>query len=501
MESLEISGRRRVEDIERAAAPLRVEMPVATRSAVVDCHDFVTRKAVLGEAIYGITTGYGALVGHAGTDNDDERAQGLIDFLTTGQGEALPPAVARGMLLVRLLGLARGHSGVTIDVVNALAAFLETPLAPVIPEYGSVGASGDLVPLAHAVQALMGHGEVFLDGRRIAAEDGLRRMGLEPVQLTGRDALALVNGTALTAAASALAVAQAKRSVLAALHLTAGLAEVLGVSPAFADDRLAAASGHNGVRWAARRLSGLLAGGWVGDHRPLQEVYSLRCTPQLIGAAAAALSWTNGAVEDDLNGISDNPLFFPDVDRITHGGNFFGQTLAFAADLVANVLTQLGNLAERQLDLLIDPERNGGLPPLLTADPGRRHGLTGLQISATSLVVAMRRDCTPAGMQSIATNLHNQDVVPFGNQAALTALRQSDRLRWIHGMLAVALRQAVHLQGRGFTAAGGRALLDSLAVIDPILEDRPLDADTRRAADALDALTRAEARTLMEAWT
>ncbi|WP_433017986.1 aromatic amino acid lyase [Kribbella sp. CA-294648] len=158
----------------------------------------------------------------------------------------------------------------SLQVVDALAAFLETPLAPVVPEYGSVGASGDLVPLAHAIQALAGRGEVLLEGERISAAVGLRLMGLNTMRLTGRDALALVNGTALTAAASALAVAQAKRSALAALYLTAGLVEVLGAAPAFADDRLTAASGHAGVRWAARRLRELLARGRVCPQRPLQ---------------------------------------------------------------------------------------------------------------------------------------------------------------------------------------------------------------------------------------
>ncbi|MEW1914532.1 aromatic amino acid ammonia-lyase [Kitasatospora sp. NPDC085895] len=489
MEPLTVNSLIRAEDIELAANPLQIVLPSAVRSTIARCHDYVNDEIARDRPIYGITTGYGALVNHIASHDSDERARGLIDFLTVGQGDPLAPAVARGMLLVRLIALSRGQSGISLPSIEALASFLETPLAPVVPEYGSVGASGDLIPLAHAVQALTGRSEVFLSERRIPADEGLRQAGLTPLVLTGRDSLALVNGTALTGAASALAVSQAKRSTIASLYLTAGLAELLGAGPSFADINLAASSGHAAVSWAAERLRDLLCAGRVASGRPLQEVYSLRCTPQLVGAAVSALTWANGAIQDDLNGVSDNPLFFPDLDKVAHGGNFFGQTLAFATDLIANVTTQLGNLAERQLDLLVDPRRNGGLPALLTSEPGRRHGLTGLQISATSLIAAMRRDCTPAGMQSIATNLHNQDIVPFGNQAALTALRQTKRLRVIQGMLGLALRQAYFLRGHDPAASGGQDLLAVLSTIDPIVEDRPLDSDARHAADALDTLT------------
>ncbi|MEU1280078.1 aromatic amino acid ammonia-lyase [Streptomyces sp. NPDC005805] len=484
---LRLNRRLTVEDVERAGSPLTVETTATSGEAVARCHDFVARTSARGTPVYGITTGYGALVGHAGAEDDEERSRGLIDFLTVGHGPPLEPAVVRGMLLIRLACLGRGHSGASPAVVGALRGVLATPLAPVVPRHGSVGASGDLVPLAHAVQALRGNGE-FLDGeQRSDAEASLEKHGLKPLELTGRDALALVNGTSLTAAAAALAVARAKRRLTTSLLLTAALAEVLGASGAMADDDLTAATGHPGVREAARCLRGLLDGGHVTGGRPLQEAYTLRCVPQLVGAALEVTSWAEHVVGNDLNGVSDNPVFFPDLDKVAHGGNFFGQSVAFAADALTNALTQLANLAERQLDLVLDPHRNGGLPPMLTDRPGRRHGMTGLQLSATATVMAMRRECVPAGMQSLPTNGHNQDIVPFGNEAALTALAQADRLRTVQAMLGLALYQAAHLAGRAPTAAGGRLLHDALiGRVEPVLADRPLDTDVRRTAGALD---------------
>jgi histidine ammonia-lyase/tyrosine ammonia-lyase len=192
-----------------------------------------------------------------------------------------------------------------------------------------------------------------------------------------------------------------------------------------------------------------------------------------------------------LNGVSDNPLFFPDRDEVVHGGNFFGQPVAFAADLLTLVTTQLGNLAERQIDLLVDPHRNGGLPPMLAAGPGQQHGLQGVQLVATATVAAMRRAATPASMQSLPTNLHNQDVVPLGTQAALNALDQASSLRWLHGSLAVALRQAVHVGARPPTAPACVAILDRLIALVPAVDpDRPLETDVRHAADLLDEIAR-----------
>ena len=326
------------------------------------------------------------------------------------------------------------------------------------------------------------------------AADALEAAGLRPLALDGRDALALVNGTSVTTAATALALDAVRGAHRALTSLTCLLADLLGCDPGFLDEDLLRAYGHPGTVVVGARMRRTLTGVTPSGTRPLQEPYSIRCAPQLLGAAEDALRYVDGVVAADLGGVSDNPLFFEDGTRengtgtgkVVHGGNFFGQPAAFAADLLASVTAQLGNLAERQLDLLVDPARNGGLPPMLAVEPGAQHGLQGVQLATTAFVAEIRRAAVPAGMQSLPTNLHNQDVVPFGTQAALRSYDMAELLGLLCGSLALGLRQAAHVGARPPTAPGCGELLDSLVeLIEPVEPDRPLDADVRAAADLL----------------
>ncbi|WP_216893566.1 aromatic amino acid ammonia-lyase [Nocardia alni] len=483
----------RLRDLESAAGLLDVEISADVAAAVKRGQDFVRSEIGTGRAVYGSTTGFGPLVVFEGREIAADQCDNVLQHLTVGQGPDLPPAVARAAMLARLTSLSRGLSGVGDSVVTGLRAMLATDFAPAIPVLGSVGASGDLVPLAHAVQALRGTGFAYVGGERMPSDVALRRAGLEPLALDGRDALGLVNGTSVTTALCGLAVVSAARSLRVAAALVALLADVLGCTPAFLEPALLAAYGHPEVAAVGADLAARLAGMVPVADRPLQEPYSIRCTPQLLGAATAAMDWAAGTVTRDLHGVSDNPLFFPDEDLIAHGGNFFGQPAAFAGDLLSIVLTQVGNLAERQVDLLVDPHRNGGRTPMLSPEPGRQHAVQGLQVLSTATVVAMRRACVPAAMQSVPTNMHNQDVVPFGTQAALTAYEQSHKLRLLHGALAVALRQAIHVGQRVPTAPRCVALAEALSdVIPPIEVDRALDAEIRTAADILDTVIEQE---------
>ncbi|MEU6380379.1 aromatic amino acid ammonia-lyase [Streptomyces sp. NPDC046909] len=475
--------------LERAAAgPLGVRLDDEVLRRVDDCHAFALRRIGDGRPVYGATTGFGPLVGYEGRAEASDQCDNVLAHLTAGQGPDLDPETVRATMLVRLGSLCRGHSGVAVTVVDSLVAALATPFAPAVPRLGSLGASGDLVPLAYLARALRGEGYAHLDGRRIPAAEALALAGLTPMELGGRDALALVNGTSLTAAAAGLAAASLLRSRAIAVRLSAALTDVLGALPAFADPRLLDAFGHPEAARVGGELRALLDGLDPSGTRPLQEPYSVRCVPQLVGAAGTSVAHAAEVVRRDMNSVSDNPLFFPDRDLVAHGGNFFGQPVAFAADLMTLAATQLGNLAERQLDLLIDPHRNGGLPPMLSPDPGRQHAVQGLQVTATAMVAAMRRSAHPASVQSLPTNLHNQDVIPFGTQAALNALDAARMLRLLHGSLAVALRQAAHVGERRLAPATA-ALVEELGVFcRPIERDRPLDEETRRAADLLDTL-------------
>ncbi len=428
---------------------------------------------VLGEdrAVYGATTGFGALVGYAGRADQRDQADNTLAHLGAGQGPDLDPDLARATLLVRAHSLARGASGVSPHVVDALVAALGTTFAPAMPRLGSVGASGDLIPLGAAAQALRGRGHAYLYGVRMPAGDALEKAGLEPLPLDGRDALALVNGTSLTTAATALALDRIRASHRVIQLLTCVLADLLGCDPQFLDAGLLTAYGHTGATAVGATMRSLLDGVTPSGTRPLQEPYSIRCTPQLLGAAEDALRYADGVVAADLASVSDNPLFFPGADQVVHGGNFFGQPAAFAADVLTMVLAQLGNLAE------------------LAAGPGLQHGLQGVQLASTALIAEIRRDAMPASIQSLPTNLHNQDIIPLGTQSALRALDQSRLLALITGSLALGLRQAVHVGARTPTAPACARLIAALAdAIAPIDPDRPLEEDVRRAAAIAETL-------------
>ncbi|GAA3283694.1 aromatic amino acid lyase [Dactylosporangium vinaceum] len=490
-EPVDLGAPLRVADLLAARGPIRVTAGEAVREQVAAGRIFLAK--VLGDdrAVYGSTTGFGALVGYAGRADLRDQADNTLAHLGAGHGPDIDPAVARATLLVRAWSLARGASGVSPHVIDALTAALATTFVPAMPRYGSVGASGDLIPLGAAAQALRGRGHAYVGGERLPAAEALRRAGLEPLPLDGRDALALVNGTSLTTAAAALALAATRSAHRGVQRLTCLLADLLGSDPQFLDARLLGAYGHPGVVAVGAAMRGFAAGLTPSGRRPLQEPYSLRCAPQLLGAAEDALRYVDGVVAADLGAVSDNPLFFPADDAVVHGGNFFGQPAAFAADLLSMVVAQVGNLAERQLDLLVDPHRNTGLPPMLAAGPGQQHGLQGVQLASTAIVAEIRRDAVPASMQSLPTNLHNQDVVPLGTQAALRALDQARLLRILVGSLALGLRQAAHVGARTPTAPASAALLDALgAAIAPIDPDRPLEDDVRRAADVVEEFER-----------
>ena len=493
LRSLPLSDRLTPDALEQATLPVDFVVGPEVRQRVAACRDFTVRCLIEGRPVYGATTGFGPLAAFPGREDSAAQCDNVLNHLVAGQGDDLAPSVVRAALVVRLWSLCQGRSGVSLGVIDALCAALRTPFAPAVPQYGSVGASGDLIPLAYAARALQGQGHAYLGAERLPAAQALSRAGLTPLELDGRDALALVNGTSLTAASAGLALAQLQRSYTTALTLTACLADLLGCTLAFLAPSLLDAFGHPDAVQAARTLRDRLDGSVPSGTRPLQEPYSIRCSPQLLGASGASLGHAARVIHDDLNGVSDNPLFFAEEDLIAHGGNFFGQPVAFAADLLSITATQIGNLAERQLDLLLDPHRNGGLPPMLAVEPGRQHGVQGVQLTATATVAAMRRCAIPASVQSLPTNGHNQDVVPFGTQAALTALTQAQHLRGLHGSLALALRQAAYLTQRRPTAPGCASVLNQLAcLLPPVDPDRPLDGDVRRAADLLDELARAE---------
>jgi histidine ammonia-lyase/tyrosine ammonia-lyase len=468
------------EHLERAA--LDSEVRLALTDAAVDALRRARRALddiqASGAPVYGVTTGFGPLHEYASAaDASEGHGSGLLAHLATGSGQWLDASLVRALMISRLQSLAQGHSAIRPSTVGAVMAVVEANVIPAVPAIGSVGASGDLTPLAHVARACTGEGQVLDDdGAPRPAAPALDRAGVSPVSLDARDALALVNGTDLMTAAAALAVGRGRRLLERAEALTGWAYRLLGCSLEPLDARLHEARGHAGQAEsaAAIRAEATRNGPAEWDARPLQEVYSLRCAPQVLGAVRDQLGYVRGVVETELNGVTDNPVIDPDAPAALHGGNFQGQQVAFAADALNEALTQVGVLAERQLDLLLTPDQTDGAPPLLAWDPGPTSGLAGAQLTATALVAELRHNAQMAGTSSIPTNGDNQDIVSMGALAARTAYDQTGRLAPILAVLGMALAQLTHLRNADRADGPTPPPPDWMPPFQPVKEDRPL---------------------------
>ena len=397
----------------------------------------VVEALVAADAVaYGVTTGFGDLAGVSIRPEDAGRLQeNLLVSHAAGLGPALPVEAVRAMLLLRANTLALGHSGCRPLLVERLLAFLEAGLHPIVPEQGSVGASGDLAPLAHLALPLIGRGEVDYGGSRMPALLALREVGLEPLRLEAKEGLALLNGTQMMAALGALALADADRlvrtaSVAAAMSVEA----LLGTDVAFAAEYQLARP-HPGQVEVAAELRRLLAGSSLqtshhGDAHKVQDPYSLRCVPQVHGAVRDALDQLRRVLDIELNSATDNPLIFPaggvapedavatGGGRVISGGNFHGEPLALALDYAKIAVAELGSISERRTALLLDPRLNGGLPPFLAASSGIDSGMMILQYTAAALVSEDKVLAHPASVDSIPTSANQEDHVSMGSISA-----------------------------------------------------------------------------------
>ncbi|MEL6498992.1 MAG: aromatic amino acid ammonia-lyase [Planctomycetota bacterium] len=450
----------------------------ASRAALAEAH----RR---GDDIYGLTTGFGPHVCYSADSNAAAQGTDLIAHLTAGCGPYAERRVSRATLAVRSQTLAQGMSGVHLSVARAVLALLRHDVCPAIPTIGSVGASGDLIPLAHVARVLSGTGHVIDDaGRPACAADALSRAGLQPIALPGRDALAIVNGTAFMTAYAALALARADRLIRIAESLTAWAYRSLAARDQALDARLHAARGHAGQVQSASNIASELRGHAEDRSRPLQEVYSLRCAPQILGACRDQLSYARRTIEQELNGVNDNPVVCDSSDgpAVLHGGNFQGQQIAFAADAANAALTQAGLLIERQLAVVLDPQLNGGAPLLLAWQPGATSGIAGAQITATAVAAELRRSATPSAVATMPTNGRNQDIVSMGTMAARVFYEQTERCATILAVHGIALVQLEYL--RSFDRAPGRRTTKPVwfPEVEGFQRDRPLHGDIERVA-------------------
>ncbi|HVX88922.1 MAG TPA: histidine ammonia-lyase [Gemmatimonadales bacterium] len=408
---------------------VRVVADPAARARLAASRDSVERALAGGATIYGINTGFGKLANvRIAADQLDQLQANLVRSHAAGVGAPLPREVVRAMMALRANVLLRPTSGVRPALVDALLGVLGAGLVPWVPEQGSVGASGDLAPLAHVALTLMGEGE-FLDpsGKAIPAGPALQAAGLAPYRFGPKEGLAFLNGTQAQTSLLALLVHDADVLWRTAIGAAAMSLEALRGTPTPLDERIHKNRPHPGQLQAAALLRRLLADSEIREsHREndprVQDAYSLRCTPQVLGACWDAIAFARGVVEVELNASTDNPLVFENGEVLS-GGNFHGQPVAQALDFLAIALTTLQALAERRVERLVNPDLSQGLPAFLTNDPGLHSGYMMVQITAASLVAESRALCHPASIGSIPTDANQEDFVPMGMAAAYKARR------------------------------------------------------------------------------
>lgn len=429
---LELYGDRlRLEDVERVAldresdAP-KVRLADEARGRVEAARSFVERLVAEGRVVYGLTTGFGALSEVViPPDRIRELQANLIRSHAAGVGAPLSEAETRAVALLRANVLALGHSGVRPVVIELLAELLNRRVHPIIPERGSVGASGDLAPLSHLALVLLGEGEAIFEGERMPGGEALRRAGLEPLALEAKEGLALNNGTQVMTGVGILALLRAERAVEAAEVAGAMSLEALTGTPDAFDPLIQAARPHPGQITSAERLRRLLRDSEIreshryGDPR-VQDAYSLRCMPQVHGAARQGLAFVRQVLEIEANSATDNPLIFPDEERVISGGNFHGQPVAQALDMIAMVCADLASISERRIARLTDPALSG-LPAMLSPEPGVNSGLMLAQIVAAALVSELKQKAQPASVDSIPTDANKEDHVSMGMASAIQA--------------------------------------------------------------------------------
>ncbi len=477
-------------DLEDVALRYReVRLAEEARDKVARSRKAIDAIAAAGDdapRVYGVNTGFGAL-SETRISAADVRAlqQNLVRSHATGVGPDLATGEVRGMMLLRAQVLALGHSGVRTEVLDLLLAMLNARVHPRIPSQGSVGASGDLAPLAHLALAMIGEGEAQLaEGPMRPSAEVLREAGITPIVLEAKEGLALINGTQYMASLGTLAVLEAERLCVAADVAGAMSLEALKGSSRPFDPRLHEARPHPGQQSVAENLRALLADSEIAEsHRDcnkVQDAYSLRCMPQVHGATRDALAWVRSVLEREVNSITDNPSVF--IDRgeteIISGGNFHGQPLALALDLAAMACAELANISERRVEQLVNPALSTGLSPFLAAGSGLHSGFMIAQVTSASLVSENKVLCHPASVDSIPSSAGKEDHVSMGS---VSAKKLREVVKNVRACLAIEMMTAAAGLDQRKPLRPSRGVDAALACVRtkvaPMTGDRPLYVD------------------------
>ncbi|MDD4493747.1 MAG: histidine ammonia-lyase [Eubacteriales bacterium] len=403
-----------------------------------------------GKVIYGITTGFGKFSNVFIPEKDTEELQlNLIRSHACGVGEPFPETVSRGMLLLRANALLKGFSGVRRAVIETLLKFLNAGIHPIIPQQGSLGASGDLVPLAHQALALLGEGEVFYKGKRCTAKEALAYEGIEPIVLQAKEGLALINGTQAMTSMGAVAYIEAEKLADQAELIAALTIEGLnGIIDVF-DEDIQIVRGYKEQTDVAERMREILAGSKLvtrqGELR-VQDAYSLRCIPQVFGASRQAMAYVKEKLEIEINAATDNPLIFDGGAKVISCGNFHGQPIALALDFLKIAVAELANISERRIERLVNPQLND-LPPFLSPQPGLQSGAMIMQYTAASLVSENKTLAHPASVDSIPSSANQEDHVSMGTIAARHAYQIVQNVRYVLAIELICALQAVEIKG------------------------------------------------------
>ncbi len=427
--------------------PLQLHLSVHDRARIAESGALVEKIVAIGAAAYGINTGFGLLAQTRIPGEQLELLQrNLLLSHAAGVGDALADGVVRLILVLKINALARGHSGITMGLIDALLALLQHEVYPVIPAQGSVGASGDLAPLAHLGAVLLGIGRVRVRGAVLPAAEGLRVAGLAPVKLRAKEGLALINGTQVSTALALAGLFGAEDVFAAAVVAGAMSVDALKGSDAPFDDRIQQVRGQRGQIAVAREYRGLLEGSAIRashlDCTRVQDPYSFRCQPQVMGACLDLIRNCSVTLGIEANAVTDNPLLFVDSGEVLSGGNFHGEPVAFAADTLALAIAEIGSLAERRIAVLVDPKMSG-LPAFLVENSGVNSGFMIAQVTAAALVSENKSMAAPCSVDSIPTSANQEDHVSMATHAARRLGAMVDNAAAVAGIELLAAAQGI----------------------------------------------------------
>ncbi len=477
-----------LEAIYRADAPSSLHL--SCRPAVENAAGLIAAAAAGDKPVYGVNTGFGKLASVAIATKDTARLQrNLILSHCSGVGDPVPPRMTRLMMTLKLLSLGRGVSGVRWEVIDLMTAMLARGVTPVVPCQGSVGASGDLAPLAHMAAAMIGEGEAEIDGQVMSGGAALTASGLTPIELGPKEGLALINGTQFSTAFALAGLFEAWRAAKAALVVSSLSTDAIMGSTAPLQPGVHAIRGHQGQIDAAATMRSLLDGSEIREsHREddsrVQDPYCIRCQPQVTGAAMDVLRQAARTLEVEANAATDNPLIMTETGEIVSGGNFHAEPVGFAADMIALAISEIGAIAQRRIALMVDPTLSFDLPPFLTPDPGLNSGLMIAEVTAAALMSENKHLANPCVTDSTPTSANQEDHVSMAAHGARRLTPMATNLRAIIGVELLCAAQGVEHRAPLTTSRPLQSALHILRrTIPPLDEDRYLAPDLAAAAN------------------